>query len=401
MNLAFVSDDRFCLTPEGDYYALTRYEWLQLADLFGEELSEIRVYCRVFRSDQAPRGWTRVSLDGRVRVIALPWFRKYQVVLKVPSALLQIWIGLSSSDLVWLRVPNLYPILAFFIARCLRRPVLAWCVGDIDETAVLSYNEWPIRLSRRFYSWLTGLILRSADIAVVSSRRLGEKYCAAPKFIVANRSRVDASYFTAREPQRSLVARTILFVGRLSPEKGVATLLEAMKAVRLAVPGARLIIASDGPQRSDLEALVGRLGLREAVQFTGWVIHGEPLLQLYREADIFCLPSYSEGLPGALVEALAAGLPVVVTAAGDMPSLIDGGQAGLVVPPRAPQGLAHALILLLTQPALHRQMSQNAYQVAQDNTFERQTGKVVAAVLELLQQRTRPSPRNVSVRHAL
>src|SRR6266436_6037087 len=151
VNIALISDDRFCLTPEGTYYALTRYEWLQLADLFGEELSELRVYCRVFHGEQPPHGWTPVPLDSRVCVIALPWFRKYQVFLKGQRALFQFWKELSKSDLVWLRIPNLYPMLAYLVARLLHRPILAWCVGDVDETALLIYNEWPVRLAYRFY----------------------------------------------------------------------------------------------------------------------------------------------------------------------------------------------------------------------------------------------------------
>src|SRR5204863_1220564 len=103
---------------------------------------------------------------------------------------------------------------------------------------------------------------------------------------------------------------------------------------------------------------------QKVIEFTGWVVHGEPLFQLYRRADIFCMPSYSEGMPGALLEALAASLPAVVTTAGDMPTLIRAGQAGLVVPAGNAQALARALILLLTQPALHWQMAQNAYKVA-------------------------------------
>jgi glycosyltransferase involved in cell wall biosynthesis len=229
--------------------------------------------------------------------------------------------------------------------------------------------------------------LRNADITVVSSRRLGEKYCPQVSFIVANRSRVDRSYCYVREPERSLTPRAILYVGRLSPEKGVATLLEAMATIKKTVPDVRLTIAGDGRQRCDLQDLARQQGLQQVVEFRGWVEHGAPLLQLYRQADVFCMPSYSEGQPGALLEALAAALPAVVTRTGGMVEVIDHGQAGFVVPPRDPQALAQALLLLLTQPPLHRQMAQNAFKVAQENTFERQTGTVVAAIRWLLRQR--------------
>src|SRR5262249_47919474 len=146
--------------------------------------------------------------------------------------------------------------------------------------------------------------------------------------------------------------RTALYVGRLSSEKGVRTLVKAMATVRQAVPDVHLIIAGDGLQRADLEELVHQKDLQGVVEFIGWVEHGEPLLPLYRQVDIFCMPSYSEGLPGALLEALAASLPAIVTTAGGMAEIINNGQAGFVVPSHNSQALADALIQLLTQPVL-------------------------------------------------
>ncbi len=136
--------------------------------------------------------------------------------------------------------------------------------------------------------------------------------------------------------------RLVLALGRLSPEKGQRTLLQAW--ARLAPPHARLVLVGEGADRPALEALAAGA---PAVTFAGW--RGDPHACL-GAADLLVLPSLREGLPLALLEAMAVGLPIVASAVGGVPDALDGGRAGVLVPPGDAAALAAALARLLDDP---------------------------------------------------
>ena len=118
-------------------------------------------------------------------------------------------------------------------------------------------------------------------------------------------------------------------------------------------PTARLLLAGDGPARRSLETTVEALRLSPFVRFLGTLADPWPLLAA---ADIFALPSLWEGMPNALLEAMAAGLPSVATAVGAVPEMVADGREALVVPPGDAGALARALAELATWPTRRREM---------------------------------------------
>jgi sugar transferase (PEP-CTERM/EpsH1 system associated) len=138
-------------------------------------------------------------------------------------------------------------------------------------------------------------------------------------------------------------------VGRLSEVKCQDLLVRALGRVRERVPAARLLLVGDGPVRPALEALAADLGLSDAVHFAGYQARPERYLAVM---DAFALPSRAEGLPLAILEAWAAGLPVVATRVGGVPRLIDDGQNGLLIDSGDERGLADRLVALLSDQAL-------------------------------------------------
>lgn len=149
------------------------------------------------------------------------------------------------------------------------------------------------------------------------------------------------------EPERALpAAPRLVCVGRLSPEKGQRVLIEA--AARLAAEGTdfELALIGDGELRPELEALVRERGLAPRVQFLGWKSNAEVRAEL-AAARALVLPSHAEGLPVVLMESLALRRPVVASAVGGIPELVEPGLCGWLVPPGRPEELAAALRALL------------------------------------------------------
>lgn len=144
-----------------------------------------------------------------------------------------------------------------------------------------------------------------------------------------------------------------LFVGRLTPEKDVATLLHAASIVAARDRSFRLLVAGDGPCAADLRDLAASLNLGRHVQFLGEARDVRPLLN---GASMFVLPSVSEGLPLTVLEAMACGLPVVATDVGGTPEAVEDGRTGLLVPPRSPSPLAEAILRLRGDEASAREM---------------------------------------------
>ena len=150
-------------------------------------------------------------------------------------------------------------------------------------------------------------------------------------------------------------AKRMLFVGRLAPVKGIQVLLGVMPMLRARHRGVELDIVGDGPMRSELERMARELGVSDAVRF-----HGYQSQQAVREflgrADVFVLPSFAEGLPVVLMEALAAEVAAVSTHIAGIPELIEDGLTGLLVVPGSEQRLLGALDRLLADEALRRRM---------------------------------------------
>lgn len=140
-----------------------------------------------------------------------------------------------------------------------------------------------------------------------------------------------------------------LFGSRLEAQKDVATLLEAFARLRPRHPTLQLVIAGEGSQRSALERRRDELGLGAAVHFVGVRLDMPDLL---RACDLFVLSSVWEGLPMVILEALAAGCPIVATAVGGVPSAVVDGTTGLLVPPGDPEALAGGIGRMLEDVTL-------------------------------------------------
>lgn len=180
----------------------------------------------------------------------------------------------------------------------------------------------------------------------------------------------------------------IAFLGLIGPRKGTKDLIRAFRGVHQDYPEVRLTIAGNaGPgDLEDAKALVSELGLDDVVTFPGWV-SGAEKDEIVLRSHIYCLPSYNEGLPMGILEAMAAGLAVVTTTVGGIPDLITNGEDGYLVAPGDIQGLEKALKALVSDKALRQRIIDNARRVVKaHNSADVVIGKIRAIYREILEE---------------
>jgi glycosyltransferase involved in cell wall biosynthesis len=158
-------------------------------------------------------------------------------------------------------------------------------------------------------------------------------------------------------------AKVAVIVARLYPEKNHLMLLEAFAEVARRIEHARLLVVGDGTEREAIERKIKELNLGNAVQLLG-VRRDVP--RLLAAADLFVLSSDREGLPIAVLEAMAAGKPVVATAVGDLPTVVQDGETGRLVPPKNSAAFSAAIIEILTDLDLSLKLETNARRAAED-----------------------------------
>jgi glycosyltransferase involved in cell wall biosynthesis len=144
-------------------------------------------------------------------------------------------------------------------------------------------------------------------------------------------------------------ARFVLCAARLEERKGVADLVAAAAILRRTVPDAHVVIAGKGPEEERLAGLAREAGAEAVVHLVGF---RDDMGDLLAAADAYCLPSYIEGLPVSVLEAMWAGTPCVATRVGGTTFVVRDGETGLLAPPRDPAALAAALARVLTEPGL-------------------------------------------------
>jgi glycosyltransferase involved in cell wall biosynthesis len=228
----------------------------------------------------------------------------------------------------------------------------------------------------RLFLLLERLTARMSDAVITLTEALKREI--ADEFHVTRSDRIvvlplgfDLSPFLSAERRNGAFRREwgvaddallIGIVGRLVPVKNHALFLQAAAQVYAARPETRFALVGDGELRAELEAQVDALGLRDAVIFTGWQ---RDLARVYADLDVLVISSVNEGTPVSVIEALSAGCPVVTTAVGGLPDLLEGGRLGALVPSEDADALASALLDPQTpQPdAAIRQLMHQRYSV--------------------------------------
>lgn len=197
---------------------------------------------------------------------------------------------------------------------------------------------------------------------------------------------IPVEQFTRRTPPREPgPGARILYIGRLVPEKGQTVLLEAIAELTRRGHDVTVTIAGEGALKPKLEKMAERLGLADRVEFPG-AVGQHQLRDLYEEAAVFCLPSFGEGVPIVLMEAMAMEVPPISTRIAGIPELIEHEHGGLLIPPGRADDLAEALETLLTDPTFHRDLAANGRtRVLEEFDTDRSAEQLLAIFEEMLE----------------
>jgi glycosyltransferase involved in cell wall biosynthesis len=168
----------------------------------------------------------------------------------------------------------------------------------------------------------------------------------------------------------------------MSPEKGHADLIDAIGIVSGRGHRVSAVLIGDGPERPSLLQQVRTLGLEASVYFPGYINQPE---RIFEDIDLLVLPSHTEGLPNAALEALAMGVPVLATRVGGTPEVIIDGETGRLVAPRSPEALADSIIEFLANPEPWKRMAIQGRNVVETHfNFQARTRKLEAIYAELV-----------------
>jgi glycosyltransferase involved in cell wall biosynthesis len=287
----------------------------------------------------------------------------------------RFWRALDDVDAVWLLGPHPLCLALAALAAIRRRGVALGVRQDLPTYVRSRHPGRPlVRLAGDLLEGAYRLIARRAPTVVVGAD-IARHYRRARHLLDMSVSLVreadvaDAGQLEARTwPE----GPTILSVGRLETEKN--PLLLADIAARLP-EGWRLVVCGEGPLEGELRARIAELGVEDRVDLRGYLPIDGGLMDLYRSSDAFLHVSWTEGVPQVLMEAFAAGLPVVATAVGGVPAAV--GDAALQIPPGDAGAAAGALERLASDEELRRTLAARGADRVRAHTLEAESARVV------------------------
>ena len=277
-------------------------------------------------------------------------------------------------------------VLTYAMSMIRRVPIMStahgWIGNSPKQRAMVALDKRVLRYFDRVIAVSTKIQQDLID-ARVPAARINLLHNA---IVLANYRRNGASGSLESLVGKALPRPVIVSIGRLSPEKGHADLVEALRLVAARGRHVSTVLAGDGPARADIIRQIQAAGLEQWVHLPGYVNEPARLLQ---DADLMALPSHTEGLPNAALEALAMEVPVLATNVGGTPEVVFDNETGKLVPARSPESLAAGILDFLDDTAKWKRWAdQGRRMVEAQFDFNVRTKRLEALYTEIASQRS-------------
>jgi glycosyltransferase involved in cell wall biosynthesis len=330
-----------------------------------------------------------VPLPPEVELVELPHYGDLRQLPSVARAFVgtakSFWMGLERVDTVWIFGPHPFGLMFALMAALRRKEIV---LGVRQDTMAYFRSRLP---SRRWAPLLLGAHVLDASYRLLSRRvktivtgpAIARRYGSSrPEVFVMWESVVrseDVALGPRDQPWDGQIE--LVTVGRLDPEKNPLLLVEAV-AVLNGEDGGRysLTWVGGGPMEQAIRERAEQLGVADRIDLVGFVPFGPELLDLYRRAHAFVHVSMTEGVPKVLVEALGCATPIVATDVGGVSDLLDGGRAGLLVPPADLDALVTAITRISADSELRERLVVSGLEVARQLTLETQSQRVAGFI---------------------
>lgn len=370
MKLGVVSGPRYYRMGQ-QYYTTTSYHvdmWKECLEVF----DEVIIADQVIHTKEVKPGCKRVLTEG-VRFIDFPNAKGLLSLLKAfPAMFLRARKVVKQADVWHLHGPNIVSICVWFWLRIYNIPY------SEEQRGEQGMNPEYLKLRGIRFAKVVALAGRIALkfqyarslLYIGLSKHLVDKYrpkSGCPAYIISDNRIPSDVYRTARVWSETQENRTIASVGNVEVVKNPSGLLRACALLNKKMPNWKLIWMGRGPLLEDMRKLAAELGIAEKVEFCGFVPWGPQLFEKLYASDLFVLNSLSEGMPRAMLEAMACALPVIGTNVGGIPELLEEED---IVPVLRYDCLADKLYEVLTNPKRLTEMSKRNAEKAKEYSAE-------------------------------
>ena len=362
MRVVVFAERLYIMDLEGRVWTNSSFDRIYYQRIYLGVFDEVLVVAKVKKTTLPPVDWKRVDGDG-VSVYPLPNLGGVRGIVPIfLSELKAVFKGLIDCDAVILRGYGPMCAAIELFLRLTHHPYGVEVTGDPYDVFTSGAIDHPLRglLRRWFTRELKRVTLSACAVAYVAKNTLQKRYPPNPNAFVTYYSRVnlpeDAFVHTPRLHTSARIKKyKLISVGSMAQRyKGFDILIQALHESIGNGLDLTLTLVGDGKYRAELESLSERLGLKSRVIFTGELPGPEAVRKVLFESDLFVHPSRAEGLPRALLEAMAQGLPCIGTNVGGIPELLPPED---MVEPGDVKGLADKIKEIITSPARMDEMS--------------------------------------------
>jgi glycosyltransferase involved in cell wall biosynthesis len=373
-------------TPRGLRFSTDR-AFILFACEVARHFESLTVFGRVLPSSDE----SEYALADGTDVVALPYYTNLRRLRAVGRAIVgtirAFTRNLDRVDVVWVFGPHVFGNLLAVLALVRRRRVVLGVRQDTVQYASrrLSSLRWlPVIIVVHLFDLVDRLASRRLPTTVVGEE-VGRRYGAPrPRLLVMTVSLVRESDIVAAPRPRDWSSQLeLLTVGRLEPEKNPLLLIELLGELERREPGRhRLTWIGRGVLEDAVRRHASKLRVENQLELIGYVPFGPELLDRYRRAHAFVHVSLTEGLPQVILEAHASGTPIVATDVGSVRAALDGGAAGILVPPGDLDALVEGIGRIVSDPIARERMVSRGLELAHQRTLERETARVARFIAQ-------------------